>query len=101
MRAALLATACAVQVATYATYFNITPLAPRVAGELGLDAGALGALIGTGGIVALVLQVPAGSGGDAYGRRRFFAGGMLLLILALGLRWAAHGSVLLLCAQVV
>jgi MFS family permease len=92
--------ACAVQIATYACFFNLTPLLPRVGSDLGLDAGALGALFGVGGIVALLAQLPAGSGGDAFGRRPFFALGMVLLLIALALRWQADHPALLLAAQV-
>jgi predicted MFS family arabinose efflux permease len=96
----LLMMACAVQIATYACFFNLTPLLPQVGNDLGLDAGALGALIGIGGIVALVVQLPAGTGGDAVGRRPFFALGMVLLLVTLALRWRAQGPALLLLAQV-
>jgi predicted MFS family arabinose efflux permease len=89
-----------VQIATYASFFNITPLLPEVGTDLGLDAGALGALIGVGGIVALLVQLPAGSGGDTYGRRPFFAFGMLLALIALGLRWQAQSALALLLAQI-
>jgi len=98
---ALLGIACAVQIATYACFFNLTPLLPLVGSDLGLDAGALGALIGVGGIVALLVQLPAGTGGDAIGRKPFFALGMLLVLVALGLRWQAQNPVLLLLAQVM
>ncbi len=97
----LLGIACAVQIATYASFFNLTPLLPRVGADLGLDAGALGALIGVGGIVALLVQLPAGSGGDAYGRKPFFALGMLLILVGLALRWQATQPALLLLGQVV
>jgi len=96
----LLVTACAVQVATYASFFNITPLLPQVGQDLGLDAGALGALIGIGGIVALLVQLPAGTLADTYGRRPFFALGMVLSLLALWLRWQAQDALALLLAQV-
>ncbi len=96
----LLTIACALQIATYGCFFNLTPLLPQVGNDLGLDAGALGALIGVGGIVALVVQLPAGTGGDAIGRRPFFALGMLLLLVTLALRWQARGPALLLLAQV-
>jgi MFS family permease len=89
-----------VQIATYASFFNITPLLPEVGTDLGLDAGALGALIGVGGIVALLVQLPAGSGGDTYGRGPFFAFGMLLALLALGLRWQAQSALALLLAHI-
>jgi predicted MFS family arabinose efflux permease len=68
--------------------------------DLGLDAGALGALIGVGGIVALLVQLPAGSGGDAFGRRPFFALGMVLVLIALALRSQAQQPHVLLLAQV-
>ena len=95
----LISCACAIQVATYACFFNLTPLYPQVAGELGMDAGALGALVGMGGIVALLTQLPAGSGGDTFGRGPFFAGGMVCLLAALGLRWQAHAPAALLTGQ--
>src|SRR5215216_3696952 len=98
---ALLGIACAVQIATYACFFNLTPLLPVIGSDLGLDAGALGALIGVGGIIALLVQLPAGSGGDAYGRKPFFALGMLLLLVALALRWQAYHPVPLLLAQMM
>jgi MFS family permease len=95
----LISCACAIQVATYACFFNLTPLYPQVAHELGMDAGALGALVGVGGIVALLAQLPAGSGGDAFGRGPFFAAGMVCLLAALGLRWQAHTPAALLAGQ--
>jgi MFS transporter, DHA1 family, chloramphenicol resistance protein len=98
--AALLGTACAVQVAAYASFFNLTPLFPEVGADLGMDAGALGALVGFGGIVALLAQVPAGNGGDRYGRRPFFAVGLLLALLGLLLRWQAYAPATLLLGQV-
>ena len=94
--AALLATACAVQVAAYASFFNLTPLFPEVGADLGMDAGALGALVGFGGIVSLLAQLPAGSGGDTFGRRPFFAVGLVLACLGLLLRWQAYAPVTLL-----
>ncbi len=91
---------CAVQFTTYACYFNLTPLYPHVSRDLGLDAGALGALVGFGGIVSVLIQIPAGGGGDRWGRRPFFAGGMLLLVASLALRWLAEYGATLLIAQV-
>jgi MFS family permease len=85
---------------TYASFFNLTPLYPRVGADLGLDAGALGALVGLGGIVALLVQLPAGSGADALGRRPFFAAGMLLLLLSLALRWQTEHPLQFLAAQI-
>ena len=96
----LLVCACAVLIATYACFFNLTPLYPRVGADLGLDPGALGALVGIGGIVALLAQIPAGSGGDAFGRRPFFVAGMLCLVLTLLLRWQAQQPLLLMLGQV-
>ncbi len=96
----LLATACAVQIATYACFFNITPFLPEVGLDLGLDAGALGVLFGVGGIVALLVQLPAGTGGDLYGRRPFFALGMLLALVGLALRSQAEHPLVLLLAQI-
>lgn len=95
----LLACACAVQIATYGCFFNLTPLYPAVGRDLGLDSGALGILVGAGGIVALLSQLPAGSGGDTYGRRPFFAAGMVCLLVSLVLRWLTYEPVLLLVAQ--
>ena len=96
----LLVTACLVQIATYACFFNVTPFLPQVGLDLGLDAGALGALIGAGGIVALLVQLPAGTGGDLYGRRPFFALGMLLALVGLALRSQAEHPIVLLLAQI-
>ena len=98
--AVLLATACATQVAAYASFFNLTPLFPEVGADLGMDAGALGALVGFGGIVSLLAQLPAGSGGDTFGRRPFFAVGLVLASLGLLLRWQAYAPVTLLLGQV-
>src|SRR4051794_10960368 len=96
----LLACACAVQIATYGCFFNLTPLYPEVGRDLGLDPGRLGALVGVGGIVALITQLPAGSGGDRYGRRPFFAVGMVCLMVSLLLRWQAKQPATLLVAQI-
>jgi predicted MFS family arabinose efflux permease len=73
---------------------------PQVGLDLGLDAGELGALIGVGGIVALLVQLPAGSGGDAFGRRPFFALGMILVLVALAVRSQAQQPIVLLASQV-
>ncbi|HEV7662514.1 MAG TPA: MFS transporter [Chloroflexota bacterium] len=97
--AVLLACACAVQIATYGCFFNLTPLYPAVGRDLGLDPGTLGVLVGVGGIVALLSQLPAGSGGDTYGRRPFFAAGMVCLLVCLLLRWQATQPAVLLIAQ--
>lgn len=97
----LVACACAVQVATYGCYFNLTPLYPSVSQDLHLDPGSLGVLVGAGGIVALLSQLPAGSGGDTYGRRPFFAAGMVCLVLALLLRWQTTGPLMLLVGQLL
>jgi predicted MFS family arabinose efflux permease len=99
-QARLLATACVAQLVTYAITFNLTPLYPEVGSDLGLDAGSLGVLVGLGGVVALLVQLPAGSGGDAYGRRPFFAVGMLCLLVGLGLRFQAQEAAFLLWGQV-
>jgi DHA2 family methylenomycin A resistance protein-like MFS transporter len=66
-----------------------------------VDAGTLGALIGIGGAVAVLVQVPAGSGGDAWGRRPFFGAAMLLLLLGQLARWQAQSATALLIAQVL
>ncbi|HET6318788.1 MAG TPA: MFS transporter [Chloroflexota bacterium] len=95
----LLATACAVQIAAYSCFFNLTPFLPRVGLDLELDAGALGALVGVGGIVALLAQLPAGTGGDVHGRRPFFALGMLLALVGLALRSQAEHPLVLLLSQ--
>lgn len=95
----LLIAACAVQIATYGTYFNLTPLYPSVGRDLHVDPGTLGILVGAGGIVSLLIQLPAGSGGDAYGRRPFFAAGMVCLAFALLLRWQTVNPLMLLIAQ--
>jgi predicted MFS family arabinose efflux permease len=89
------------QFVTYACFFNLTPLYPAVGQDLGLDAGALGALIGIGGAVAVLVQVPAGSGGDAIGRRPFFGAAMVLLLLGQLARWQAQSATALLVAQVL
>jgi predicted MFS family arabinose efflux permease len=86
---------------TYACYFNLTPLYPEVGRDLGLDAGALGTLIGIGGIVSVLVQVPAGSGGDRWGRRPFFAIAMLLLALSQLARWQSVAPPMLLAAQIL
>jgi DHA1 family inner membrane transport protein len=86
---------------TYACYFNLTPLYPEVSRDLGLDAGALGTLVGIGGIVSVLVQVPAGSGGDRWGRRPFFALAMLLLALSQLARWQSVAPWMLLVAQVL
>jgi MFS family permease len=52
-------------------------------------------------MVAVVVQVPAGSGGDALGRRPFFGAAMLLLVLGQVARWQAHSAIELLVAQVL
>jgi predicted MFS family arabinose efflux permease len=97
----LLYTAALFQFVTYACFFNLTPLYPEVGRDLGLDPGALGALVGIGGIVSLLVQVPAGSGGDRWGRRPFFALAMLLLIASQIGRYLAVVPATLLVAQVL
>jgi len=86
---------------TYVCFFNLTPVYPQVAQDLGLDAGSLGALVGIGGIVALLVQVPAGSSGDRWGRRPFFALAMLLLVASQLARWQATAPPILLASQVL
>ena len=86
---------------TYVCFFNLTPLYPQVAQDLSLDAGSLGTLVGIGGIVALLVQVPAGSGGDRWGRRPFFGLAMLLLIASQLARWQATLPAMLLASQVL
>jgi predicted MFS family arabinose efflux permease len=61
----------------------------------------LGTLIGIGGIVSVLVQVPAGSGGDRWGRRPFFALAMLMLVLSQLARWQASAAPMLLAAQVL
>ncbi len=96
-----LLTAGLYQFVTYACFFNLTPLYPEIAGDLGLDAGALGSLVGIGGIVSLLAQVPGGSGGDRWGRRPFFAIALGLLLLSQLARWQASTPTVLLAAQVL
>jgi predicted MFS family arabinose efflux permease len=72
-----------------------------VAADLSLDPGSLGALVGVGGAVAVLAQVPAGSGGDAWGRRPFFGLAMLLLLAAQLLRWGAPDATVLLVSQIL
>jgi DHA2 family methylenomycin A resistance protein-like MFS transporter len=66
-----------------------------------LDPGELGALVGIGGAVAVLVQVPAGSGGDAWGRRPFFGAAMVLLVLGQLARWQAQSATALLTAQIL
>ncbi|MBV9896423.1 MAG: MFS transporter [Chloroflexi bacterium] len=96
-----LLTAGLFQFVTYACFFNLTPLYPEVASDLGVDAGALGGLVGIGGIVSLLAQVPGGSGGDRWGRRPFFAVALGLLLLSQLARWQATTPTVLLAAQVL
>lgn len=49
--------------------------------------------------MAVLVQVPGGSGGDTWGRRPFFGGAMLLLVLAQLARWRAADATSLLLAQ--
>jgi predicted MFS family arabinose efflux permease len=51
--------------------------------------------------VSVLVQVPAGSGGDRWGRRPFFALAMLMLALSQLLRWQAYTPSVLLLAQVL
>jgi DHA1 family bicyclomycin/chloramphenicol resistance-like MFS transporter len=97
----VLLTASIFQFVTYACFFNLTPLYPEVARDLNVDAGTLGTLVGIGGIVSLLVQVPGGSGGDRWGRRKFFGGAMLLLVLAQLARWLSVAPVVLLVAQIL
>lgn len=97
----MLFTAGLFQFVTYACYFNLTPVYPEVARDLGVDAGVLGALVGVGGIVSLLVQVPGGSGGDRWGRRPFFAAAMVLLVLTQLARWQAVAPPIFLLAQVL
>ena len=60
----LLFSASLFQFVTYACFFSLTPVYPEVGRDLNLDAGVLGTLVGTGGIVSIAMQVPAGTGGD-------------------------------------
>ena len=89
------------QFITYACFFNLTPLYPQVALDLGVDAAALGSLIGVGGLVALLAQIPGGSGGDRWGRRPFFALALGLLSLSQLARWQAQTPPVLLLAQIL
>lgn len=66
-----------------------------------MDAGALGSLVGLGGIVSLLAQVPGGSGGDRWGRRPFFGVALVLLLLSQLARWQATTPAMLLAAQVL
>ena len=61
----------------------------------------LGALVGVGGVVSLLVQVPGGSGGDRWGRRPFFAAAMLLLALSQLTRWQAVAPPIFLLAQIL
>jgi predicted MFS family arabinose efflux permease len=97
----VLLTAGLYQFVTYACFFNITPLNPQIARDLGLDAGALGSLVGVGGIVSLLAQIPGGSGGDRWGRRPFFAAALGLLLLSQLARWQAATPAVLLLAQIL
>ena len=51
--------------------------------------------------MALLVQVPAGSSGDRWGRRPFFALAMLLLVLSQLARWQAQAPAILLLAQIL
>jgi predicted MFS family arabinose efflux permease len=96
-----LLTAGLYQFVTYACFFNLTPLYPQVALDLGVDAAALGSLIGVGGLVALLAQIPGGSGGDRWGRRPFFGLALGLLLLSQLARWQAQTPAVLLVAQIL
>jgi predicted MFS family arabinose efflux permease len=97
----VLLTAGLYQFVTYACFFSLTPLYPQIAHDLALDAGALGSLIGVGGIVSLLAQIPGGSGGDRWGRRPFFGAALALLLLSQLARWQAQTPVILLLAQIL
>jgi predicted MFS family arabinose efflux permease len=49
----------------------------------------------------VLLQVPAGSGGDTWGRRPFFGAAMVLLLVAQLARWQARDAAVLLVAQLL
>jgi len=51
--------------------------------------------------VSVLVQVPAGSGGDRWGRRPFFALAMLMLALSQLARWQSTTAPMLLAAQVL
>jgi predicted MFS family arabinose efflux permease len=89
------------QFVTYACYFNLAPLYPEVGHDLGLDPGELGTLIGIGGIMAVLVQIPAGSGGDRWGRRPFFGLAMVMLALSQLARALAVTPTILLVAQIL
>jgi len=89
------------QFATYACFFNLTPLYPEVGRDLHLDAGELGSLVGVGGIASVLVQVPGGSGGDRWGRRPFFVLAMALLTCSQIARWQASQPAMLLLAQIL
>jgi predicted MFS family arabinose efflux permease len=97
----LLVTAALFQFVTYACYYDLTPLYPEISRDLGVDAGTLGSIVGAGGIVSVLMQVPAGSGGDRWGRRPFFATAMVLLVVSQVARWLADAPLTLLAAQVL
>ena len=63
--------------------------------------GALGALVGIGGIASALVQVPGGSGGDRWGRRPFFVVAMVLLACSQMARWQASQPAFLLVAQIL
>jgi predicted MFS family arabinose efflux permease len=89
------------QFVAYTCFFNLTPLYPEISQDLGLNAGELGTLIGIGGIVSVLVQVPGGSGGDRWGRRPFFALAMVMLVLSQLGRWQSTSPAILLAAQVL
>ena len=97
----MLFAAAVFQFVTYALFFNLTPLNPEVGRDLNLDAGALGTLVGIGGIASVLVQVPGGSGGDRWGRRPFFVVAMLLLAGSQIARWQAFQPATLLVAQIL
>ena len=72
-----------------------------MASDLQVDAGTLGALVGAGGVISLLVQVPGGSGGDRWGRRPFFAAAMVLLVASQIARWLAVAPPVLLVAQLL
>ena len=89
------------QFVAYTCFFNLTPLYPEIGQDLGLNAGELGTLIGIGGIVSVLVQVPGGSGGDRWGRRPFFGLAMLMLVLSQLGRWQSTTPAILLVAQIL
>jgi MFS family permease len=52
-------------------------------------------------VVSLLVQVPAGTSGDRWGRRPFFGGALVLLALSQVGRWQAQAPATFLLAQIV